>query len=316
MDVKRDIKVIVVDLDGTLLNDDHKVSDRNKTVIKKAIDKGIQVVIATGKTRASAAPILEELGLNTPGVFVQGLMICNADGSVRSQQMLDNDAARHAIQYAESNGFEVIAYSGNQLVCKNMEDSIEKIAEFGEPMPEPIGPLVNHIGKIDMHKLIIVGGSARKLQALRWQLNQQIGTHVGFTDGGVLTSLEILPKNTSKGRGVKTLLGQMNVNSEHVMGIGDAENDVSLMEVVGFGVAVENAAEATKAAADEVVSSNNDSGVAEAIERFVLLDEKPAETETSTDDTSTTEEPKAESDTTPNDTSATESNDSNSSEDD
>ena len=282
MDIKRNIKYIVVDLDGTLLNDEHVVSDKNKEAIQKAIAQGVKVIIATGKTRASAESIIAALNLDTPGVFVQGLMVYNADGTVRQEHKLEPDVARHAIQFAETQGFEVIAYSGNRLVCKRLDENIEAIAKFGEPMPEEIGSLINQVNTVKMHKLIVVGGNKRKLKALRWQLEQQIGGKVSFTDGGVLTSLEILPKGASKGQGVKALLRQLAAKPENVMGIGDAENDVEMLQAVGFGVAVKNAAEKTKAVAAEVVSSNNDDGVAEAIERFVLVDEPKTEASAAT----------------------------------
>lgn len=285
MDIKRNIKLIVVDLDGTLLNDEHKVSKRNKEAIQKAIEQGVKVILATGKTRTSTESVIAALNLDTPGVFVQGLILYNADGSVRQEHTLDSEAARKVIQYAETKGFDVIAYSGNRLVTKTLTDSVKKITDFGEPTPEAIGSLINHVHTLKVHKLIIVGGNQRQLKALRWQLDQQLGGSVAFTDGGVLTSLEVLPKGASKGQGVKTLLRQLAAKPENVMAIGDAENDVSLLEAVGFGVAVANASEKTKAVAVEVVSSNNDDGVAEAIERFVLQEEKATETASETKNT-------------------------------
>lgn len=296
MDIKRNIQYIVLDLDGTLLNDEHTLSDRNKDAIKKAMEQGVKVIIATGKTRTGAESVIATLNLDTPGVYVQGLILYNADGTVRQELALDATVARHAIQHAESMGFDVVAYSGNRLICKRVEDSIAKIVDFGEPQPEAIGSLINHVNSLKMNKLIVLGGNQRKMKALRWQLEQQIGGKVSFTDGGVLTSLEILPKGTGKGQGVKTLLRQLAANPENVMAIGDAENDVEMLQVAGFAVAVKNAAEKTKAVADEVVSSNNDDGVAEAIERFVLKDEAKVETSTTEADT-TTEAPVEPADT-------------------
>lgn len=293
MDIKRNIQYIVIDLDGTLLNDEHTLSERNKEVIQKAIARGVKIIIATGKTRAGAEPVINALKLDTPGVFVQGLIICNADGTVRQEHKLDSEVARHVIQYAESQGFEVVAYSGNRLVCKRLDENIEHIATFGEPMPEAIGSLINQVNTVKMNKLIIIGGNKRKLKAIRWQLEQQMDGKVHFTDGGVLTSLEILPKGANKGQGVKTLLRQLSVNPENVMAIGDAENDVEMLQVAGFAVAVKNASEKTKAVAGEIVASNNDNGVAEAIERFVLQDEPKPET-ASTSNTETETESKAE----------------------
>lgn len=274
MDIKRDIQAVVIDLDGTLLNDKHSLSDRNKKTVRKAIKQGIKVIIATGKTRASAESVIAALALDTPGVYVQGLIIYNGDGSIRNQSTLNKVAARRAIQYAENEGFTVIAYSGNRLITKNLNEKAKSIAKFGEPMPEAMGSLVNHIDSIPMHKLIILGDEQGKLRALRWQLNQQIGDQIAFTDGGVVTSLEILPKGASKGNGVKTLLRQMDIFPENVMAIGDADNDIEMLKLAGFAVAVDNATEAIKAVADEVVKSNDKNGVAEALEKFVLKKEE------------------------------------------
>lgn len=127
MDIKRNIKYIVIDLDGTLLNDKHKLSERNKSAIKKAIEQGVKVILATGKTRTGAEPVIKELNLDTPGVFVQGLLTCNADGTVRQDIKLDPVTARRAIQFAESQGFEVVAYNGNRLVCKALEGALRPV---------------------------------------------------------------------------------------------------------------------------------------------------------------------------------------------
>lgn len=299
MENKAEIKYLVLDLDGTLLNSEHKMSEKNKEAIRKAIAQGVKVMIATGKTRTSAEPIIAELGLDTPGVFVQGLIIYNADGTLRQETTLDGKAARRAIQYAESVGFDVIAYSGKRLVTKKITDAVKAIAAYGEPAPEAIGSLLNHIGTLPMHKLIMVGGNAANLRSLRWQLGQMIGEQAAFTHGGVLTSLEVLPKGMSKGVGVKALLRIMGATPENTMAIGDGDNDIDMLKLVGVGVAMGNAHEDVKAAAKHVVKSNDEDGVADAIERFVLkAEEKPEEAAkaepTAAEKTETPEAPKTE----------------------
>lgn len=278
MDIKpmqRDIKLIVIDLDGTLLDDQHKMSKRNRDAIKKAMANDIRIVLATGKTRISAEGIIKELGLDTPGVYVQGLMICNADGTVRKQTTMDKASARKVINFAENNGFEVLVYSGNRLLAKHAEEPFSEITKYGEPAPEAVGPLVNNLDSTQIHKVVVLGNSPRKLKALRWQLNQQVGQQVSFTTAAVLTSLEVLPKGGSKANGVLTLLKDLGVAPENVMAIGDGENDASMLKMVGLGVAMGNATEAVKESANEVVSDNNNHGVAEAIAKFALPKEEP-----------------------------------------
>ncbi|QPC85044.1 HAD family hydrolase [Phototrophicus methaneseepsis] len=296
---RKNIKLIVVDIDGTLLNDEHVLSDRNREALRKAIDSGIKVVIATGKSRGGNESVLAALNLDTPGIYVQGLMICDPQGGVLHQQTLDPALARRVITFAEQRGFDVVAYSGNRLVTKMSVQQVDEIAKYHEPVPEPIGPLVNHLGLIPMNKLLILG-DPRKLKALRWQLEKQLDGQVSFTSTNVLNTLEVLPLGASKGKALKVLIHDMGIAPEHVMVIGDGENDIEMLKLAGFGVAVGNANPKLQAIADEIVSTNNESGVAEAIEKFILPDPKPEQpeatakaeesTETEKDDAEASEE--------------------------
>ena len=96
------IQLIALDLDGTLLCEDGSVSARNVQAIQTAVAQNIQVILATGKTRASAIAVLGQLGLQTPGVFTQGLVIHNADGSVRHETVLDRETAVRALDLLEN----------------------------------------------------------------------------------------------------------------------------------------------------------------------------------------------------------------------
>lgn len=267
---QRDIKLIAVDVDGTLLNNDHSLSDRNRQALLRAHEAGISVVLATGKTRAGAESIIAALNLTTPGIYVQGIIVYNPDGSVRYQETLDPITIRRVITFAEQRGFDVLAYSGNRLVMKLVEDRHLAITRYHEPTPESIGPLVNHLETLPINKLLIFG-APRKLAALRWQLEKILDGQAGFTSTNVLDTLEILPPGASKGKALKVLIHEMGITPAEVMAIGDGENDIEMVKLAGLGVAVANANPKLKAIADVVVSSNDEDGVAEAIERYVKL---------------------------------------------
>jgi len=282
---QRDIKLIAVDVDGTLLNNDHSLSDRNRQALLRAHDAGIAVVLATGKTRVGAESIIAALNLTTPGIYVQGIMVYNPDGSVRYQETLDPITIRRVITFAEQRGFDVLAYSGNRLMMKLVEDRHLVITRYHEPTPESVGPLVNHLETLPINKLLIFG-APRKLTALRWQLEKILDGQAGFTSTNVLDTLEILPPGASKGKALKVLIHEMGIAPAEVMAIGDGENDIEMVKLAGLGVAVANANPKLKAIADAVVSSNDEDGVAEAIERYVKL---PA---TETPETSTSKSDK------------------------
>lgn len=277
--MEKNIKMIAVDLDGTLLNSKHQLSDRNKKAIKKALEQGVQVVIATGKTRYAAEKLIEELALTSPGVYMQGLMIYNGDGTIRNRVVMEKNIARHVITFAEDRGFGVLAHSDNRILTRRADEVAEKLAEYGEPAAESVGALQNILDSTEINKLLLYGQES-KIAALRWQLSKQLNGSIHLTRAQVEGILEILPANTSKGKAVMRVMKDLNIPPENVMAIGDGENDIEMLQAVGTSVAIGNAVQPLKDVADQVVASNDEDGVAQAIEMFVtgkLEEEKPAE---------------------------------------
>lgn len=265
------IKLIVLDIDGTLLNSRLELSERNERALKAALEAGAQVALATGKTSNAGAKLVERLGLSTPGIYLQGTAIFEADGSIRYQQTLDPVVARQVITYAEDRGFEFIAYSGTRMmVPRANQEVIDGIMRYHEPMPEVVGPLQNLLDNLAFNKLMIIGPGPREIKALRWQLQAQLDGQCRLMQAGIPEMLEVLPHGASKGAALRVMLKNMGIDAKNVMAMGDAENDIEMLQVAGLGVAIGNASDSLKAAAREVVASNDDDGVAEAIERFVL----------------------------------------------
>jgi Cof subfamily protein (haloacid dehalogenase superfamily) len=276
MNERKEIKLIAVDVDGTLLNSKSELTGRTESALRKAIEQGVQIVLATGKSRNSTAQIIEKLNLNTHGIYLQGLAVYKGDGSVHWQQTLDPALARQVITFAEDRGFTLIAYSGMRIMVRAMNQDVEDaLVKYHEPLPDVVGPLQNVVGDMPIHKLMAVG-EPRGITSLRWHLNLQIGSGGRLMQAGLPQMLEILPPNGSKGAALKMLLKDLRIPAENVLAIGDAENDIEMLQLGGIGVAMGHAGEKVKEAADHVVASNDEDGVAEAIERFVLPPEPPA----------------------------------------
>lgn len=272
------IKLIAIDLDGTLLNTQHQMTEKTEETLKKAIDQGIKVVLATGKTRHSSEDIIKRLKLDTPGVYLQGLSIHYPDNSVRHQLTIAPDVLRRIITFAEDRGFDVALYSGNRIMIRATNPGAAELhQEYGEPAPEVVGPLQNIVDTVQINKVLVIKRhDPRKVTALRWQLNMQLDAKKEARLTQALPDmLEILPPGASKGAGLKTLLKELEVKPEEVLAIGDGENDIEMIQLAGIGVAVGNANEKLKAVADYVVASNDDDGVAEAVERFALKKDEP-----------------------------------------
>jgi Cof subfamily protein (haloacid dehalogenase superfamily) len=265
------IQLIAVDLDGTLLNSAHALTPRTEAALKAAMAQGVQVVLATGKTRFSALGISAQLGLTTPGVFSQGLTVYNGDGTLRYQTALDPAVARRVITFAEDRGFEVVAYASDRLLVRARSNFATLLTEYGEPETEPVGPLQNILDTTPVNKLVMMdAGDVRRVRALRWQLNAQLDGAARLMQANVPQMVEVLPPGASKGAALRVLLRELKVDAQQVLALGDGENDVEMLQLAGIGVAMGNADPHLKAAADHVVASNDDDGVAEAVERFVL----------------------------------------------
>lgn len=274
---QRDIKLIVLDLDGTLLNSQHVVSQRTQDAIRSAMAQGVGVMLATGKTFQSATSIIAALNLQLPSVFVQGLMVYNPDGTIRHQQTHQPATLRRIIPYAEARGFTVVMYSGSRLLVKARNEHTDLFIAYGENAPEAVGSLVNVVDRVPVNKIIAIGNDPKSVKALRWQLDKQMDGLVSFTTTPLSKHLEILPAGASKGKTVQALIRELGIPAEKVMAMGDGENDVEMLQFAGWGVAVGNADPKLKQVANAVVGTNDQDGVAEAIERFVLPP-KPTET--------------------------------------
>ncbi len=263
-----DIRLIAIDLDGTLLNSQHAISARTEQTLKRATAAGIQVVIATGRPRRTSEPFLRQLGLNTPGVFLQGLAVCNADGSVRHEQFLDVETARRTIQFAEERNLTLMAYNAEKIITRRRNAYTEILSSYYEPLPDENGSMQDLPGKIPICKLLFVNDPAQ-MPELRAQVSARLGDKASL----VLSRpefLEVLPSGASKSGGLKRLLADEGIDPQHVLALGDGENDIEMIALAGIGVAMANATEHLKAIANHITASNDDDGVALAVERFVL----------------------------------------------
>ncbi len=261
-------KVIATDLDGTLLNEAHQLTPRTERALKAAMRLGVQVIVATGKTpRGSTGPV-RQLGLTTPGAYSQGLVLANADGSIRQQIEMDRTTARTVAAFAETRGFPLAAYSGPDILSARPSSLVDFMMAHHEPEPVWIGPLSAAVETRPVNKLVMQV-RPEEMAAVRVALADHVDGQATLVPSGTQV-LEVLPPGTSKGAGVARLLDELGIDPRHVIAFGDAENDIEMLRLAGLGVAMGNASQVVKDAADVVTASNEEDGVAQAVERFIL----------------------------------------------
>ena len=268
-----EVKLIVTDVDGTLLNSNQELTLRVEAALARAAAAGVPTVLATGKSRGPwADAVLGKLaGAPMPGVFVQGCLTCDADGTVLESIELDSVVAQSVIRFAERAGASAVAFCGSRILCSRRDENTDLVLKYGEPAPEAVGPMIANVidEGIGINKILLFCDE-KDMPALREDAELMFENDCAITTA-VPGMLEFLPMGASKGAAVARLLARMGVDPKNVLALGDGENDAEMLALAGTAVAMKGSAELVVAAARGVVGGSNDEdGVADAVEKYVL----------------------------------------------
>lgn len=274
-----DIKLVAIDLDGTLLNSKKLLSDENKAAIQEAKEAGVKVVLCTGRPLRSMKHLLEEAGLQDEEDIVitynGGLIQKAKTGEIINEMTFNREESLDIYQMgrklnlpvnfidldyvyepAYPAGAESIYMNASREIPK--ENALEFIEVDIDNLPNPF-----KINKIVMSR------PTEELDAIIPTIPANYHEMYNIYKSQSFI-LEILPDKVDKGYSMRIIGDMLGLEPEQIMGIGDQENDLSLVKNAGFGVAMENAIDEVKAVADYITKSNDDNGVAHAIRKFVL----------------------------------------------
>jgi Cof subfamily protein (haloacid dehalogenase superfamily) len=263
------IKLIATDMDGTLLDRRHELTPRTAQTLTAAIQQGVKLILATGRSRSTVAvEVIEKLGLQTPGIFLQGCIVHNADGGVRFQESLDEATAAQFIELGEARGYSMIVYSGLHLLTPQLDKYSRLTLEFNEPVAREIGSLRDLPGKQPINKLVFFDDPAR-LAEVRAEFAAMLNGSTRMVQS-VPGALELIPKRASKGAALQHILDEYGILPQEVIAFGDAENDHEMLQLAGIGFAMENASPETRALADRIAPHHDNDGLAQVVEELVL----------------------------------------------
>ena len=264
------IDLIITDVDGTLLDSKQELSPVVKKAVSTAATAGIPLVLATGKAIGPwAHTILPQLDTRMPQIFIQGLLIRDYEQGIIYQRCLEDEVLHTSINFAKRKGLTLIAYLGDRIICDRTDEHTDRLSFYNEPTPEQVGDLSQIVGKLSIYKLIFMA-QEEKIHEIREDAHAVLSNTASLTTA-LPGMLEVLPLGASKGAGVEWLLQQrLGIHPSRCMAIGDGENDIEMLKLCGWGVAMGNAGVAVKRVASAVVGTNDEHGVAEAIEKYVL----------------------------------------------
>jgi Cof subfamily protein (haloacid dehalogenase superfamily) len=277
MPSSRPIRLIVTDLDGTLLDSHHRVTPFTERVLREAIAHRVLFTAATGKTFLATTGLIEQFGIQIPMICNNGTSIHGPDGTVLHEDPLPSEYAAESIQMARAAGLTPIVYSGTKLLAPVWNENVALLVEFGEPTPHVIPNLAAALGSDYLpHKLIFMKES--DVEAIA-QFQARL-TRVFKDRATVLCStafaVELLPLGVTKGTAVAFLQDYLSIPAQQTFCIGDNCNDLDMIRQAGIGVAMGHAPEAVRKGADYVTGTNDEDGVGHAIDKLVLARSRAA----------------------------------------
>ncbi|WP_058300953.1 Cof-type HAD-IIB family hydrolase [Gorillibacterium timonense] len=268
-------KLIAIDIDDTLINDEKEVTPATEQALEQAVAKGVIVTLATGRAYASAQKIARQTGLNVPIITYQGALIKNLmDEKVLLERFVPREAAHKLLDYCLEHNLHLQTYVDDKLYTREDNDKIRGYCELNGT-PFYIEPDFRSMMDKPTPKLLIIDEPSY-LDELGPILRELLGPEVHITKSKP-HFLEIMHHEGTKGHALAFLADHFGCTLSETIGVGDSWNDRELLETAGLGVAMANATPALKEIADYVTASNNEDGVKEVIERFILHPSKESE---------------------------------------
>lgn len=262
-------KLIVIDLDNTLLNSSHQISPKNLKVINKVQAKGIEVLIATGRMYVSAKPYAKRLNLQNEVIVYNGAMVKD----IRSEKLkfhkpIKKNDAKEIIKDLNSKDLHINLYQNDKLY-------VDQDNEYTKRYEETSGVeaiKINNLAELDFDdptKLLIIEDDSSKHEYYQKYLRDNYGNKVDVTESKHYF-IEIGAKGINKGKTLHKLAEIKNIDREDIIAIGDSYNDIEMLSFAGTGIAMDNSPEAVKEKADLIAPHHEDDGVAEILDKLIL----------------------------------------------
>jgi len=288
-------KLVAIDLDGTLLNSFSEISEKNKNTIQKAMDAGVEVVLASGRIVNSIRNFCQEIGNMNYLVAGNGSNIYDIKNEeLIYNKYMDKEKVLKLVKICEENSIFYSVYTEHGIITKSLnynvlfyhKENANKTEEkkININVTEDLYKYIENSTLEKFPKLVICDHDKGVFNNIMKTLRQV--KHIDVLDVGHMSrkfienGTEIVPieyfyteitnENVNKWDALQFLIEKLGIKPEEVMAIGDNVNDIKMIENAGLGIIMDNSAPYIKELADVVVADNNSDGVAEAIEKYVL----------------------------------------------
>lgn len=259
--MKKKYKAVFSDIDGTLLNSSHKIPEKTKEKIYKLQEEGIPFVLVSARFPKAMMAIWNELGAKCPMITYSGAAIIDQNGNMIYSEELDSQIAKNIYAYIRSNSGPEIAvnvfFSGHWMVEDKTHPWVQYETKVTGIIPEEVSffdeKVFDHV-----HKILCMGDACLIAELEEKLIAEFHGVEISKSKD---TYLEILSLNATKSNAIKKFGELFHIAREEIIAFGDSQNDMNMLEYAGLGVAMKNAAQEVKAAADYVTDTNDNEGL-------------------------------------------------------
>lgn len=268
------MKLVVFDLDGTLLNSKEEITCGTIEAISKLKACGYKITIATGRPEIMIRSYVDILSIDLPVISCNGAVVANQiTGENLIRNILSKEIVSEIFEYCSSNNHDVLAYTDFGIISKQNKriDFLKKKNEKLD-LRHRINLIISEnpvemASKYDVFKLLIIERDEKRYQKLQMEINKHSDLEVVQSNH---TFLDVMVKGSSKKEGIVALAKYLNIKRENIIAFGDHYNDVEMLKYAGLSIGMGNGVEDVKRAVSYVTESNDDEGVSRAINSVIL----------------------------------------------
>lgn len=273
-------KLLVLDVDGTLLNDEREISKRTLAALLKVQQMGVRIVLASGRPTYGLMPLAKTLELGNYGGFVlsyNGCQIIKAqNGEILFERRINPEMLPYLEKKARKNGFAIFTYHDDTLITDSPDNEYIKNEALLNNLKIIREDEFSTAIDFAPCKCMLVSDKEKALIGLEQHWEKRLaGTLDAFRSEPYF--LEVVPCGVNKANTLGALLEHLGVTREEVIAVGDGVCDVTMLQLAGMGVAMGHSQDSVKVCADYVTASNEEDGAALAVEKLILAEVRAAE---------------------------------------